>query len=50
MVINITSFGYRYGLPVDADLVFDVRFLPNPYFVESLKILTGITLMCGTMS
>jgi len=41
MVINITSFGYRYGLPVDADLVFDVRFLPNPYFVESLKIFDG---------
>lgn len=37
MIINVTSFGYRYGLPVDADLVFDVRFLPNPYFVESLK-------------
>lgn len=41
MVINITSFGYRYGLPVDADLVFDVRFLPNPYFVEHLKNYDG---------
>ncbi|MCX5849193.1 MAG: RNase adapter RapZ [Deltaproteobacteria bacterium] len=41
MVINITSFGYRYGVPVDADLVFDVRFLPNPYFVESLKNYDG---------
>lgn len=41
MVINITSFGYRYGLPVDADLVFDVRFLPNPYFVENLKNYDG---------
>lgn len=41
MVINITSFGYRYGLPVDADLVFDVRFLPNPYFVEKLKNYDG---------
>jgi len=41
MVINITSFGYRYGLPVDADLVFDVRFLPNPYFVEDLKNYDG---------
>lgn len=37
MVINMSSFGYRYGLPVDADLVLDVRFLPNPYFVEKLK-------------
>jgi UPF0042 nucleotide-binding protein len=41
MVINVTSFGYRYGLPVDADLVFDVRFLPNPYFVENLKNYDG---------
>jgi len=41
MAINITSFGYRYGLPVDADLVFDVRFLPNPYFVEQLKKYDG---------
>jgi UPF0042 nucleotide-binding protein len=41
MVINITSFGYRYGLPVDADLVFDVRFLPNPYFVDNLKNYDG---------
>ena len=41
MAINITSFGYRYGLPVDADLVFDVRFLPNPYFIENLKKYDG---------
>jgi UPF0042 nucleotide-binding protein len=41
MVINVTSFGYRYGLPADADLVFDVRFLPNPYFVENLKNFDG---------
>ncbi len=41
MVINVTSFGYRYGLPVEADLVFDVRFLPNPYFVEHLKSYDG---------
>ncbi|MGP8013228.1 MAG: RNase adapter RapZ [Smithella sp.] len=41
MVINVTSFGYRYGLPADADLVFDVRFLPNPYFVEKLKNYDG---------
>lgn len=37
MIINVVSFGYRYGLPADADVVIDVRFLPNPYFVESLK-------------
>ncbi|MFZ1036443.1 MAG: RNase adapter RapZ [Smithella sp.] len=41
MVINVTSFGYRYGLPADADLVFDVRFLPNPYFIEKLKNYDG---------
>jgi UPF0042 nucleotide-binding protein len=41
MVVNVTSFGYRYGLPADADLVFDVRFLPNPYFVEELKDFDG---------
>ena len=35
------SFGYRYGVPPQADLVFDVRFLPNPYFVPELKGLTG---------
>ena len=41
MVVNVSSFGYRYGLPADADLVFDVRFLPNPYFVENLKNFDG---------
>ena len=35
--INLISFGYRYGLPPDADIVMDVRFLPNPYFVSDLK-------------
>lgn len=41
--INITvmSFGYKYGLPQDSDLVFDVRFLPNPFYIESLKHHTG---------
>ncbi|MFL5319075.1 MAG: RNase adapter RapZ [Myxococcaceae bacterium] len=39
--ISILSFGYRYGVPPQADLVFDVRFLPNPYFVPELKGLTG---------
>ncbi len=41
MIINVTSFGYRYGLPADADLVIDVRFLPNPYYVEDLKNYDG---------
>jgi len=41
VIINVISFGYRYGLPADADLVFDVRFLPNPYFVEDLKEFDG---------
>ncbi len=40
-VINLISFGYHYGLPLDADIVLDVRFLPNPYFVESLKGFDG---------
>jgi len=39
--VNIKSFGYKYGLPLEGDLVFDVRFLPNPFYVESLKYLTG---------
>lgn len=41
LAVNLISFGYRYGLPSDADLVFDVRFLPNPYFVASLREYTG---------
>jgi RNase adapter protein RapZ len=41
MQINIVSFGFKYGLPPDADLVFDVRLLPNPHYVDHLKALTG---------
>ena len=41
MVVNLVSFGYKNGVPVDADLVFDVRCLPNPHFVEDLRELTG---------
>lgn len=41
MIINVISFGYRYGLPADADLVYDARFLPNPYFVKELKEFDG---------
>ncbi len=39
--VNITSFGYKHGIPMEADLVFDMRFIPNPYYVPSLKKLTG---------
>jgi UPF0042 nucleotide-binding protein len=42
MIISVTSFGYRYGLPADADLVIDVRFLPNPYYIEELKHHDGL--------
>src|SRR5688572_5469189 len=41
MVVNLVSFGYKNGVPLDADLVFDVRCLPNPYFVDGLRHLTG---------
>ena len=41
MVVNLVSFGYKHGVPMDADLVFDVRCLPNPHFVETLRPLTG---------
>lgn len=40
-IINIQSFGYKHGMPLDADMVFDMRFIPNPYYVPSLKELTG---------
>lgn len=39
--ITVMSFGYKYGIPQDSDLVFDVRFLPNPYYIEELKHYTG---------
>ena len=35
--INVMSFGFKYGIPIDADVVMDVRFLPNPYYVKELK-------------
>lgn len=41
MVVNLLSFGYKHGVPLDADLVFDVRCLPNPHFVDGLRGLTG---------
>ncbi|MCX8111157.1 MAG: RNase adapter RapZ [Syntrophorhabdaceae bacterium] len=40
--INLMSFGFSFGIPLEADMVFDVRFLPNPYFVEGLKEMTGL--------
>jgi len=41
LVVTLLSFGFKHGVPLDADLVFDVRFLPNPHFVPALKPLTG---------
>lgn len=41
LMVNIVSFGFKYGIPADADLVFDVRFLPNPFYIEELKQHTG---------
>lgn len=41
ITVNVISFGYKYGIPIDADLIFDVRFLPNPHYVEELRPLTG---------
>ena len=42
LVITVCSFGFKYGLPLEADLVFDVRFLPNPYYIPELKQQTGL--------
>ncbi|MCD1258518.1 RNase adapter RapZ [Paenibacillus athensensis] len=39
--VNVISFGFKYGVPIDADLIFDVRFLPNPHYVETLRPQTG---------
>jgi len=41
MNVSLVSFGYKYGIPVDADLVIDTRFLPNPHYIEKLRPLTG---------
>ena len=40
--VTVMSFGYKHGIPLDADLVFDVRFLPNPFYVEELRPLCGL--------
>lgn len=42
LMVTVLSFGFKYGIPVDADLVFDVRFLPNPFYIEELKHKTGL--------
>ena len=41
LIISIMSFGFKHGIPADADLVFDVRFLPNPFYIDELKYMTG---------
>ena len=41
ILVQVTSFGYRHGVPADSDLVFDVRFLPNPNYIPAFKKLTG---------
>lgn len=41
LMITVLSFGFKYGIPSDADLVFDVRFIPNPFYIDELKNLTG---------
>ncbi|MBE5876049.1 MAG: RNase adapter RapZ [Lachnospiraceae bacterium] len=42
LMVNIVSFGFKHGIPQDADLVFDVRFLPNPFYIDDLKQKTGL--------
>ena len=42
MAVNLVSFGYKHGLPMEADLLFDVRFMPNPYYIEELREKTGL--------
>ena len=42
MTVNVISFGFKYGIPIEADLVFDVRFLPNPFYLAELRHQTGL--------
>ena len=42
MAVSVISFGFKYGLPLEADLVFDVRFMPNPFYIEDLRPQTGL--------
>lgn len=41
LIVTVMSFGFKHGIPTDADLVFDVRFLPNPFYIDELKLKTG---------
>ena len=49
-IIMFLSFGFKYGIPADADLVFDVRFLPNPFYVPELKFKTGLDQLLSALS
>lgn len=42
LIVNLVSFGFKYGIPMDCDLVFDVRFIPNPYYIPEMKEKTGM--------
>ncbi len=42
LIINLISFGFKFGIPIESDNVFDIRFIPNPYFIEKLKNTTGL--------
>jgi UPF0042 nucleotide-binding protein len=42
MSLFLTSFGYKFGIPTDADMVLDVRFLPNPFFIDEMRVLSGL--------
>lgn len=42
ITVNVVAFGYKYGVPLDADLMFDVRFMPNPFYIEGLKEKSGL--------
>lgn len=47
IMVNVVSFGFKYGIPQDADFIFDMRFLPNPYYDQGLKALTGLDRAVG---
>ena len=42
LYVNVVSFGFKYGVPTDSDFMFDVRFLPNPFYIDELKHKTGL--------
>ena len=50
LIVRIVSFGFKYGIPIDCDLVFDVRFISNPYYIPELKPKTGLMPKCPIMS